>query len=81
MMSRISWYARLRVREYMHTCEVAYTFLQIYLETYFMPRQFLGPVEKGCSTFFLSFAKRGSKSAESGASQRSGTKLSLSVKL
>jgi hypothetical protein len=50
-------------------------------ETYFIPRQFLGPVENGCKTFLLSSAKRGSKPSQPSASQRSGMKVSLSVKL
>ena len=49
--------------------------------TYFIPRQFLGPVEKGWSTPFLSFENLASWPSTPGASQRSGRKLSLSMKL
>ena len=43
--------------------------------TYFLPRQFLGPIENGCMAALLSDAYRGS------SSQRSGMKESASLKL
>ena len=46
-----------------NNCEVAYS------TTYFLPMQFLGPVEKGLSASFLSFAYCGGGSG----SHRSGT--------
>lgn len=54
---------------------------ELNLRTYFMPMQFLGPVEKGFMADFLSAAKRGSWPSIPSASQRSGMKESGSTKL